>query len=81
MILREDGKLHIRADENVLAGSSYNLLQCMNYLASLDMLTEDELWQVGCLNALKVLGRRPEQLAKTGQSLHYEGESRTFELC
>ena len=81
MVLRDDGKLHLRADENVLAGSSYNLLECMNYLASLHILSEDELWQVGCLNALRVLGLRPEQLAEAGQRVRYVGESRTFELC
>ena len=80
VVLREDGKLHLRADENVLAGSSYCLLQCMNYLASLNLLTEDELWQVGCLTALRVLGLRPQRLERPGQSLRYDSESRTFEL-
>jgi N-acetylglucosamine-6-phosphate deacetylase len=39
-----------------LAGSSAVMVECMNYLASLKLLTEDELWQVGCMNPLRLLG-------------------------
>ena len=38
-----------------LAGSSFTMLESLNYLASLNILSEDELWQVGCFNPLRVL--------------------------
>ena len=39
-----------------LAGSASTMMQCMNHLASLGILTEAELWQVGRFNPLKLLG-------------------------
>lgn len=46
------------ADTPYLAGSSANMLQCMNHLASLKLLTETQLWQVGCDNSLRLLGKK-----------------------
>ena len=40
-----------------LAGSSANMLQCMNHLASFSGLCEDELWDVGFNNPLKLIGK------------------------
>jgi N-acetylglucosamine-6-phosphate deacetylase len=40
-----------------LAGSHAITIECMNYLASLNILTEEELWQVGYLNPLRFLGK------------------------
>jgi N-acetylglucosamine-6-phosphate deacetylase len=40
-----------------LAGSHACLFECMNILAGLQVLNEVELWQVGCLNPLRALGR------------------------
>ncbi len=46
--------------ENVHAphfvGSGCNLAQCMRWLRSLGLLTDDELWQVGLENPLRILG-------------------------
>jgi N-acetylglucosamine-6-phosphate deacetylase len=39
-----------------LAGSGCNMAQCMRFLRSLRLLTEDELWQVGLENPLRILG-------------------------
>jgi N-acetylglucosamine-6-phosphate deacetylase len=39
-----------------LAGSGCNMAQCMQFLRSLRLLTEDELWQVGLENPLRILG-------------------------
>ncbi|MCG2661788.1 MAG: N-acetylglucosamine-6-phosphate deacetylase [Kiritimatiellae bacterium] len=47
-----------------LAGSSANMVQCMNYLASLNLLTEKELWQVGFDNPLKYLGKKATDLSR-----------------
>lgn len=47
-----------------LAGASANMVQCMNYLASLNLLTEKELRQVGFDNPLKYLGKKAADLSK-----------------
>ena len=41
-----------------LAGSSATMLQCMNHLASLNLLSEADLWKVGYDNPLRLIGRR-----------------------
>lgn len=45
------------------AGSHATMFECMNYLASLGLLTEDELWQVGLVNPLRILGMKPDDIA------------------
>jgi N-acetylglucosamine-6-phosphate deacetylase len=40
-----------------LAGSHSTMFECMNYLASLNLLSEADLWKVGFANPLKLLGR------------------------
>ena len=49
-----------------LAGSSANMIQCMNHLASLKLLDEKRLWQVARDNPLRLLGRKPSALDKLG---------------
>ncbi len=50
-----------------LAGSSATMLQCMNFLADQQLLTEKELWSVGRDNPLRLLNRKlsPKMPAKT----------------
>lgn len=48
---------------NHLVGSSSCMLECMNYLASLELLSEEELWAVGYSNPLKVLGKTLDESA------------------
>ena len=55
LVLDTSGRLGL-AGTPYLAGSAATMMQCMNHLASLGILTEDELWQVGRWNALKLLG-------------------------
>ena len=45
-----------------LAGSHSTMIECMNHLASLNLLTEAELFQVGFVNPLKLLGRAADSL-------------------
>ena len=45
-----------------LAGSHSTMLECMNYLASLGLLTESELWAAAYDNPLKLLGKSAESL-------------------
>ena len=46
-----------------LAGSHATMVECMNYLASLQLLSEAELWQVGYDNPLKLMGKDPAAMA------------------
>ena len=55
-VLEANGKLHI-PERKCLAGSASTMAMCMNFLDSLDFLTEDELRMLGRDNALKLLGK------------------------
>ncbi|MCI5779908.1 MAG: N-acetylglucosamine-6-phosphate deacetylase [Lentisphaeria bacterium] len=56
-ILYPDGKLY-NPDKQCLVGSASTISDCMNFLASLDILTDAELKKVGRDNALAVLGMK-----------------------
>jgi N-acetylglucosamine-6-phosphate deacetylase len=45
-----------------LAGSHSTQLECMNVLAALRLLSEEQLWQVGYRNPLALLGKGPQAL-------------------
>jgi N-acetylglucosamine-6-phosphate deacetylase len=45
-----------------LAGSHSTMIECMNHLASMAMLTEKELWQVGRDNPLEIMKRDMESM-------------------
>ena len=53
-VLYPNGKL-FNPDKQCLVGSASTISQCMEFLASLDFLSKDELTKVGRLNALEVL--------------------------
>jgi N-acetylglucosamine-6-phosphate deacetylase len=78
VVLRKDGRLCLAADPEVMAGSSFNMLQCMNHLASLDILDEVSLWQIGFYNPLKMLGINPSEFCKWTNNLNYDSESMRF---
>jgi N-acetylglucosamine-6-phosphate deacetylase len=46
-----------------LAGSGCTIAECMRHLRSLAVLSEDELWQVGFENPLRIIGISPASLA------------------
>ncbi len=57
VVLEKSGRIGFKGTP-YLAGSSATMLQCMNYLASLNLMNEKELWAVGRDNPLRLLGRR-----------------------
>ncbi len=61
VVLEESGRLR-SLDKDCLAGSSSNMMQCMNFLASLRELNEDELWQIGFGNPLKLINKDEKEL-------------------
>ncbi len=61
VILEENGRLY-NPDTGYLVGSSSNMMQCMKFLSSLELLTEDELVDVGFNNPLRLIGLDPEKV-------------------
>ncbi|MDD5699174.1 MAG: amidohydrolase family protein [Victivallaceae bacterium] len=58
-VLETDGLLH-NPEKKCLVGSSATMLQCVNYLASLGLLTPEELIRVAFTNPLKAIGINPD---------------------
>jgi N-acetylglucosamine-6-phosphate deacetylase len=56
-VLEPSGRISFQGTP-YLAGSSATMLQCMNFLAAQNLLSEKELWAVGRDNPLRLLGRR-----------------------
>lgn len=61
-ILDPSGRLYNPAT-GYLVGSSATMKQCMDHLASLNILTDDELRQVGYVNPLRLIGMNPTDIA------------------
>lgn len=59
-VLEESGRLW-NPQENHLVGSSACMLECMNHLASITALSEEELWQVGYHNPLALVGKQIDE--------------------
>jgi N-acetylglucosamine-6-phosphate deacetylase len=61
VLLEPSGRLR-NLERDTLAGSSASLLDCMNYLAGLRLLTEEVLWRVGRDNPLAAVGKSADLL-------------------
>jgi N-acetylglucosamine-6-phosphate deacetylase len=68
VLLEPSGRLR-NLERDTLAGSSATMLDCMNFLASLNLLSEIDLWRVGRDNPLAVLGKPATDLS--GGSVHF----------
>ncbi len=63
-----------------LAASHSTMFECMNYLASLDIIAECELWKVGRENPLELLGISMERLNSIpGPAVSFDGSTFTVE--
>lgn len=60
VVLEESGRLW-NPKENHLVGSSAGMLECMNHLASITSLSEDELWQMGFYNPLALIEKQLDE--------------------
>lgn len=76
VVLEKSGRLY-NPETGYLAGSSATMLDCMNHLASLNLLKPDELAAVGFYNPLRLIGLTEESLA-AAKPLHYEQSRRLF---
>ncbi len=76
-VLAPNGRIGFK-NTPYLAGSSATMLQCMNFLASLNLLTESELWKVGYDNPLRLIGRRLARQTEVGPAVVFKNNR--FEL-
>lgn len=75
-ILEESGLLY-NPNTGYLAGSSSTMLQCMNHLASLRLLSVDELLMVGFFNPLKLIGLTAADVAAQ-QNVRFDESQNMF---
>ena len=71
VVVEPSGRIYSEQSRS-LAGSHATMIECMNHLASLGLLTEAQLRQVGRTNPLKAIGLGPAALARlTGPAVRY----------
>jgi N-acetylglucosamine-6-phosphate deacetylase len=78
VVLQESGYLHIPA-RGCMAGSSANMFECMNYLASLDLLNETQLLEVGFYNPLRFIAKK-EDFDSADSKVKFNPEDKVFEI-
>ena len=76
VVLEENGRL-FDPNTGYFAGSSSTMAECMNYLASLDVVSVDELATMGFHNPLKLIGLGPEDVAEA-RNIRFDEENRLF---
>lgn len=78
IVLEESGRLH-NPEKGCLVGSSVMMIDCMNHLASLGLLDEDELVRVGFANPLRLAGVAPGRI-RSDSPVAFDPAARTFRL-
>jgi len=78
VVLEEAGRLY-DPETGYLAGSSSTMLECMNHLASLDLVSTDELVAMGFYNPLKLIGLEPDDVAQA-RNIRFDKEHKIFHL-
>lgn len=80
VVIEPSGRIVCESSQS-LAGSSATMRSCMNYLASLDLLSEEELWQIGFENPLHLIGRSPRTIGSKGDPyVRYDAGANQFEV-
>ncbi len=77
-VLSESGMLR-SPDTGYLTGSSATMLECMNHLASLNLLNSDELAAAGFYNPLRLIDVRPEAVSP-GPQISYDQQMNRFSV-
>ncbi len=75
-IMEESGLLH-NPEKQCLVGSSATMLQCVNYLASLDLVTPEDIIKMGLINPLKMINIDPSTL-NAGNGYKFDEQSKQF---
>jgi N-acetylglucosamine-6-phosphate deacetylase len=76
-ILEESGRLY-NPEKQCLVGSSATMLRCMNHLATLNLLSLDELLAVGFFNPLSLIGVDPADICAESRLL-WDDNTATFQ--
>jgi N-acetylglucosamine-6-phosphate deacetylase len=76
-LLEESGRLY-NPETGYLVGSSVTMLDCMNFLSSLELLSVEELLNVGFYNPLNLIHTDPESISGTG--LKYDEAAKEFTI-
>ncbi|OHB79943.1 MAG: hypothetical protein A2Z25_07665 [Planctomycetes bacterium RBG_16_55_9] len=78
VVLEKTGRLH-DPQTGYLAGSSAMMLECMNHLASLDLVGANELVAMGFHNPLKLIGLGPDDVGR-GREIYFDEKNKAFHL-
>ena len=76
VVLEASGLLH-NPEKQCMVGSSSTMLECMNYLASLNILSLEALCQLGFYGPLSLLGIDPQSINSL-YALAYDHKTMTF---
>jgi len=76
IVLDENGRLY-DPGTGYLAGSSSTMAECMNYLASQDVVGTDELAEMSFYNPLRLIGLGPDDVAEAGNA-GFDEENKLF---
>lgn len=79
IVLTEAGRLQLAADENVMAGSSSDLLTCVNNMLKMELAPPEIIRQVSFENPLRLLGIDPASFRAGDESVFYNTETKLFE--
>jgi N-acetylglucosamine-6-phosphate deacetylase len=80
VVLEASGRLY-NPETGYLVGSSSTMLDCMNYLSSLDLLSFEELLDVGFYNPLRPIGLDPGKAKIKDTPLEYDERKAKFVLA
>jgi len=78
VVLEENGRLH-DPETGYMCGSSATMIKCMNHLASLDIVSPDELIAMGFQNPLALIGLRPNDVT-SDRTILFDAERRVFSV-
>lgn len=78
VVLEENGRIY-NPVTGYLVGSSATMLQCMNYLASLRLLSAEQLLALGFFNPLRLLGLDPNSI-RPGENISFDEQENLFSI-
>jgi N-acetylglucosamine-6-phosphate deacetylase len=78
LVLEDSGRLWDEVT-GYFAASSATMLQCMNHLASLNLVSSDELVTMGFYNPLKLIGLDADDVAP-GRGIWFDEKRRVFHM-
>ena len=78
VVLDETGLLYCEQTKS-MAGSSANMTECMNYLAGLNILSLDELIELGFYTPLRLIGLKPDAIGGT-TGICWDAERKIFKI-